>query len=69
MKPKFRPSTMRQYMIEGEYVSIHDIAQRAGISAKAAWSRLERAQAKNGPVTWPLLGVKSALISSDRHVC
>ena len=55
-KRRFHASEMRQYMIEGEYVSIHDIAQRTGISTKAAWARLERAQALDGPVTWARLG-------------
>jgi predicted ArsR family transcriptional regulator len=39
-------------VIDGERVTIEDIAKRLGISRQAAKSRLHRERAKPSPVTW-----------------
>lgn len=46
---------LARHMVEGELVTIPDIAARRGISLGSARSRLRRAQSKSGPVTWAAL--------------
>ena len=40
------------FCVEGEQVTLADIAARLGCSKDAARGRLRREQAKPGPVTW-----------------
>lgn len=42
--------------IEGEYVTLEDIARRTGASRGTASKRLSRVRKKGGPVTWASLG-------------
>jgi hypothetical protein len=44
------------YRIEGEYVTMQDIAKRIGTSAKLAQQRLAKLKSATGPITWVRLG-------------
>lgn len=44
--------------IEGEYVTIQDIATRTGVSRDTARLRLHRVRKRHPAVTWALLGAK-----------
>ena len=43
------------YHIEGETLSVAEIAERLGVSVRAAQRRMREAQARSGPVTWEAL--------------
>ena len=45
-------------MIEGESVTISQVADRLGVSHRTASGRLLDAQKQDGPVTWAKLGLK-----------
>ena len=51
---------LQTYCIEGEHVTTEQIAERLGISKRAAQGRLTKAQQSDGPVTW------AALATTDR---
>lgn len=44
------------YCIEGENLTMKEIAQRVGCSVSVASSRLNKAKTMPGPVTWKRLG-------------
>lgn len=52
---KLRQVHTYTYSIEGEIVTIADIAKRVGVGEKTARQRLKRAQGGDVPVTWELL--------------
>lgn len=43
---------INRYMIEGEHVTIEEMAARVGIAARTMSSRFNREKRKDGPVTW-----------------
>lgn len=45
-------SREKRWCIEGESVTVTDIAARIGRSERVARERLQAAQASDGPVTW-----------------
>lgn len=45
------------YVIDGQYVTADELSARMGIEKRKAISRLSKAKAKPGPVTWAKLGV------------
>lgn len=47
-----RKKRMRQWLVEGEMVSVEAIGKRIHLTHSAAANRLKREQAKPGPVTW-----------------
>lgn len=44
-----------RYLIEGEYVTVAQIAQRISKSPGTAWGRLNKLRSQPGPVTWAAL--------------
>lgn len=50
-----RQQPQHQYRIEGEYVSRDDIANRLGVPAKVASTRLSRLKLASGAITWARL--------------
>jgi len=60
-----RPSALRGaakraalYLIEGQYITADQLAERMGTEKAKAVSRYSRAKRKPGPMTWEKLGVK-----------
>lgn len=51
----FRSRQENLWRIEGEYVTIREIAERLGICANAASNRLRRLQGATGAITWARL--------------
>lgn len=50
-----RASPKHTYLIEGEYVTSAQIAERLGLSTSTAEGRFRRARKMEGPVTWDRL--------------
>ena len=46
-----------KHMIEGELVTMPEIAARLGVTETTARSRLKRSKGLPGPVTWERLGM------------
>lgn len=46
---------LSKYRIEGEFVTIAEIAQRAGLTAKRASYRMAELRNASGPITWARL--------------
>ena len=47
--------SVERWCIEGEHLTVFEIAVRLKVSSKAAGRRLREARAKEGPVTWARL--------------
>ena len=47
----------KQHCIEGEYLTTREIAERIGMSYRAAAQRLADARKSEGAVTWERLGL------------
>jgi hypothetical protein len=55
MEASRAPARPAQYRIDGETVTIAQIAARLGVSVAAAQGRMKRLWGASGPVTWERL--------------